>query len=98
MPALLAELETDTRNVILTLAGIWTTLETGAIRSKDAAADWALERLPAAPRPVLARARATYLGDVEESFSGLEDRIRPHADHVVAQIARASAFANPSRV
>ena len=98
VPGLLEELDTDTRNVILTLARIWTTLETGAIRSKDAAADWALGRLPAAHRPVLARARAIYLGDAEESFAGLEDRIRPHADHVVTQIARARSAPDPSRV
>jgi len=41
-----ADIDSDTRNVILTLARIWSTLETGIIRSKDAAADWVLERLP----------------------------------------------------
>ena len=51
------DIDSDTRNVILTLARIWSTLETGIIRSKDAAADWVLERLPEAHRPVLARAR-----------------------------------------
>src|SRR3954454_20320698 len=40
--ALLEGLEDDTRNVLLTLARAWSTLETGQIRSKDAAADWAL--------------------------------------------------------
>ena len=36
VPDLLAELEGDTRNVVLTLARIWTTLATGAIPSKSA--------------------------------------------------------------
>ncbi|MCE3277338.1 MAG: nucleotidyltransferase [Propionibacteriaceae bacterium] len=38
IPQLLGDLESDTRNVLLTLARIWTTLQTGQIRSKDAAA------------------------------------------------------------
>jgi|SRR3989304_2916709 len=40
------DIDSDTRNVLLTLARIWSTVATGAIRSKDAAADWVLERLP----------------------------------------------------
>ena len=59
---LLDDLEPDTRNVLLTLARIWCTLATGEIRSKDEAAAWALERLPDEHRPVLAHARAAYLG------------------------------------
>jgi Domain of unknown function (DUF4111) len=37
--ALLGSLDRDTRNVILTLARIWSTIATGNIRSKDSAAD-----------------------------------------------------------
>ncbi|GEC08690.1 nucleotidyltransferase [Streptomyces spinoverrucosus] len=62
VPELMADLGSDTRNVLLTLARIWVTLATGTIRSKDAAADWALERLPPEHRPALAWARAAYLG------------------------------------
>ena len=61
VPSLMADLAEDTRNVLLTLARIWTTVVTGEIRSKDEAADWALSRLPAAYRPTLARARDLYL-------------------------------------
>ncbi|MFF0448778.1 aminoglycoside adenylyltransferase family protein [Streptomyces sp. NPDC004609] len=86
VPELLAELETDTRNVLLTLARIWTTLATGALVSKDAAADWALERLPAAHRPVLAHARAVYLGEDEESWDGLLADAGRHAEFVVGEI------------
>lgn len=89
MPDLLAELDTDTRNVLLTLARIWTTLATGEIRSKDAAADWALARLPAGHRPVLAHARAVYLGDEDERWDGgLLTGVRPCADHLVRAIGR----------
>ncbi|MGW2230160.1 aminoglycoside adenylyltransferase family protein [Streptomyces formicae] len=86
VPELLAELDTDTRNVLLTLARIWTTLATGDIKSKDAAADWALERLPAEHRPVLARARAVYLGGEEERWDDLLSQVAPHAAYVVKEI------------
>jgi predicted nucleotidyltransferase len=85
---LLDDLDTDTRNVLLTLARIWTTVATGVIRSKDAAADWALDRLPEEHRAVLARARAIYLGDADEHWDDIEPLVRPHTDHVVAEINR----------
>ncbi len=85
---LVGRLEDDTRNVVLTLARIWSTVATGAIRSKEAAAEWALERLPDEHRAVLVRARAIYNGDTEERWDDLAGRVRPHAGHVVTQIAR----------
>ena len=86
--SLLRNLETDTGNVVLTLARVWSTIATGAIRSKDAAADWVLPRLPEEHRAVLARARAIYLGDEEEQWDDLQPRVRPHIDYVVTEIAR----------
>ena len=59
-----ADWQGDERHVLLTLARIWFTASTGQFTAKDAAADWALARLPAAPQPVLAQARAEYLGEV----------------------------------
>lgn len=88
IPVLMPGIETghDTRNCLLTFARIWTTLETGEIRPKDAAAAWVLPRLPEDHRPVLAHARAIYLGEAEERWDGLLDRVRPHVDYVVEQI------------
>jgi len=83
---LLADLDDDTRNVVLTLARIWATLGTGEFHAKDAAADWALERLPDEHRAVLARARAVYLGEEPERWDDLRARVRPHADHIVGEI------------
>jgi predicted nucleotidyltransferase len=84
----LRDLDGDTRNMILTLARIWSSLATGEIRSKDDAAAWALERLPEEHRAVLARARAVYLGEEDERWDDLAPRLRPHADYVVAEIER----------
>lgn len=81
----------DTRNSVLTLARIWLTLATGEIGSKDVAADWALERLPAEHREVLARACAIYLGEEDERWDDLRSSVRPFADYVVAEIDRLPA-------
>lgn len=83
-------LESDTRNILLTLARIWLTVATGAIGSKDAAADFALARLPPEHRPVLAHARAVYVGEAEEGWGDLEVATRPCAERVIEEIRRAA--------
>ncbi|MFF2205043.1 aminoglycoside adenylyltransferase family protein [Streptomyces sp. NPDC058145] len=91
VPGLLDALDSDTRNVLLTVARIWTTLATGRIRSKDAAADWALARLPPEHRPALEHARQLYLDCTysEESWSdALLTRVRPVVDRVLVEIDR----------
>lgn len=88
VPDLLRELESDTRNVLLTLARIWFTLETGAIAPKAEAATWAIARLADPQRRVLERARAVYLGDMPDTFAGLEAEIAACAEAIVAAIAR----------
>ena len=93
IPGLLDELASDTTNVVLTFARIWTTLATGTIRSKDAAADWVITRLPEEHRPVLARARAVYLGEHEDRWADLQPRLRPHVGHVLGEIERLTATA-----
>lgn len=104
VPELLADLESDTRNVLLTLARVWVTLATGTVTSKDAAASWALDRLPTRHRPVLARARSLYLGGRDglaepavsvapgsESWDGEMLEARAHADLVVRAIEQLAA-------
>ncbi|MFD7495960.1 aminoglycoside adenylyltransferase family protein [Streptomyces sp. NPDC059832] len=89
VPELLAELDADTRNVLLTLARIWTTLATGEIKPKDAAADWALARLPPEHRPVLEHARNLYLTChyQDEAWSDeLKARVHPHVEDVLSRI------------
>ena len=90
IPHLLSDLESDTRNVLLTLARIWTTLETGQIISKDAAAAWALKRLPHEHQAVLARARAMYLAGVDEERRADLPAVRAHAEHVVQAIEQSA--------
>jgi predicted nucleotidyltransferase len=88
IPGLLGDLDADTTNVVLTFARIWTTLATGRISSKDAAADWVLSRLPDEHRPVLSRARAVYLGEEHDNWDDLQSLLRPHVEHVLGEIER----------
>ena len=85
IPGLIDDIDWDTRNVVLTIARIWNGVVTGEIQSKDAAADWALERLPPEHRPVLVRAREGYLGG-NESWEDLRAQVLPFAHAVVAEI------------
>jgi predicted nucleotidyltransferase len=94
VPSLLADLDSDTRNVLLTLARVWFTLATGRVGSKDVAADWALARLaadvPGATRATpLRRARRMYLDGQEDevdTWANLGASVNVLADRLVAQI------------
>ncbi len=91
IPGLLRDLDDDTRNVLLTLVRIWFTLATGRLTSKEAAAEWALTRLPSKHRPALEHAQELYLHRrySEEIWSDeLKARARALADHVVTEINR----------
>ena len=90
---LLADLDTDTRNVVLTLARIWSGVVDGAVLSKEAAARWALPRLEPEHRAVLTHARDVYIGIEDEHREDLQDRIHPFAIAVVAEIAAARSSA-----
>ena len=89
LPELLADLETD-RNVVLTLARMWLTLETTEFAPKDVAADWALPRLPPTLHAPLAHARDVYLGQADDRpIDG--PAVRAFAAHVVGEIEGAYA-------
>ena len=68
IPSLMADLDDDVRNVLLTLARVWFTIETGTIASKDVAADWVISRLPPGRGDAIRIARAAYLGETQDSW------------------------------
>ena len=72
VPGLLEDLDTDTANVLLTLARVAYTLATGEFVTKDAAAEWVLPRLGGRSRPALERARDIYLGAQPGTWDGTE--------------------------
>ncbi|HEX2194563.1 MAG TPA: DUF4111 domain-containing protein, partial [Candidatus Limnocylindria bacterium] len=86
LDGLLADLVPDTRNVLLTLARMWCTLDTGQMRSKDAAAEWAMERLPAGHRAVLERARHGYQAGGDEAWTEWQERAEACAAEMTAHI------------
>jgi predicted nucleotidyltransferase len=104
VPGLVADLESDTRNVLLTLARVWFTVVTGEMRSKDAAADWAMVRLAAtsaAPAAVdlrpLERARRMYLDgldDEDDPWTGDGSSHRALVDALVGEIRQAAPGAS----
>ena len=84
----MSDLAWDTANVLLTLARVWSTFATDAIRPKDHAADWALGRLPPEHRPSLARARAVYLGEEEDRWEDVGSDAQVCAAYMVGEIQR----------
>jgi streptomycin 3"-adenylyltransferase len=71
IPDLLEHIEGDERNVLLTLARVLITLETGRIVSKDAAAAAIAPTLAGTDRDLLESARAGYLGLDADDWIGL---------------------------
>lgn len=64
-----ADWEGDERNIVLALVRIWYTAMTGDIASKDAAADWALQRLPIEHQQIVMAARDAYLGSGTDNLA-----------------------------
>lgn len=82
LPALLAWLQGDERNVLLTLARMWRTAATGDFVSKDAAAAWALPRLDTPDAPLLDLARRAYLGAAADDWTARRPEARRLALHL----------------
>jgi predicted nucleotidyltransferase len=95
------DLEQDTRNVLLTYARIWSTLATDTIRSKPAAADWVMRKLPELYLPVMRRAKLIAIGVETEHWHDIQTLIKPCADFMSEQIQTAIAcltFDDPEKV
>ncbi len=83
---LLADLEGDERNVLLTLARMVVTLETGEIVPKDVAARSVTSSLPEGCRDVLDLARRAYLGEAADDWTHRQDKARETADCLAARV------------
>ena len=89
IPILLTDIEDDTRNVLLTLARMWATIATREIRSKDDAAEWAGERLPA-DRGLLDHARDLYLNGGWGEWDAAMADVRRLAHRMAEEVRRAA--------
>jgi predicted nucleotidyltransferase len=97
LPSLVADLESDTRNVLLTLARMWTTVATGRIVSKDAAAAWACEHSPPPARVAIEAARVGYIGSIDDRWDDLaaaRSAAEVIVDHIRAAVTPVAG--NPS--
>lgn len=75
VPDVLAGIEGDERNTLLTLARILVTVESGRIVSKDAAAEAIAPTLDEPDRRLLERAQAGYLDGTADDWTGLRSRV-----------------------
>jgi streptomycin 3"-adenylyltransferase len=87
----------DERNVVLALARIWFSAATGEIAPKHSAAAWALERLPAEHRPVLAKACAAYLGNAEDDLAGRVGQVAAFVRYTKAVVKSVCSARTPGR-
>ncbi len=87
LPHLMAALERDIRNVLLTLARIWNTLATSTILPKPSAAQWVMALLPEEYKAVMQRAKAICEGKESEHWDDVQLLIKPCADFMYMQIS-----------
>lgn len=80
--------EGDERNIVLALARVWFTACTGEITSKDAAASWAVERLPVEHGAVMAIAAASYLSGEDAKLVLIPERVAATIWRCKAEIER----------
>lgn len=80
------DLKDDTRNVLLTLARIWMTIETCSIASKQTAAQWAIEHLPENLKLPIEKASLFAEGVEEETWDDLKDSIPQCAGFMIGKI------------
>lgn len=83
---LMSDIYSDTRNVLLTYARIWSTVETDTLHSKPAAADWVIDRLPDKYRSVMKRAKAICIGEETEYWDDMQSLIKPCAELMANEI------------
>ncbi|MFO2870541.1 aminoglycoside adenylyltransferase family protein [Legionella pneumophila serogroup 1] len=95
---LAADIKDDTRNVLLTLARIWCTLETNTICSKPDAADWVIERLPKTYQAVMNRAKSICIGDDNEYWEDIKASLKPCADWMLQEINTIKLSINPNKI
>jgi len=86
LPPLLDDLPGDERNVLLTLARMVVTLESGRILPKDAAAQLLLPDLDEPDRAALSLAARGYVGEVDDDWTDRQAQARHTATVLAAQI------------
>lgn len=89
LPDLLADLPTDTRNVLLTLSRMWRTAVIGDFVSKADAAIWTMPQLTERNALTLEHARRAYLGEVSDTLTARFEDVSCLVDELAAKVDRA---------
>jgi predicted nucleotidyltransferase len=89
LPALLAALKGDERNVLLTLARMWHTLETGEFVPKDVAAEWAANHLPPEQGSILVEAGDAYAGKRKDTWGARQHELQLTVDSLRQRVTSA---------
>lgn len=76
----------DERNIVLALARVWYSVETGEVAPKDTAATWLLQRLPTIYQPILYEAKQAYLGNALENILKDDKRMAEFVYYAKASI------------
>ncbi|MFF2084114.1 aminoglycoside adenylyltransferase domain-containing protein [Nocardia sp. NPDC058176] len=92
IPEILAGIDGDERNALLTSARMLVTLTTGEIVSKDRAAELIAPTLDESGRWLLERARRGYLERTGEDWSGMSDRVRALVHELTVRARRQRPF------
>lgn len=95
LPALLAGVDGDERNTVLTLARMWVTAESGAVMSKADAARVLAGRVPGEYAATLRLARAGYLGETADDWTGRAAEVASFARYARERIT--AACTDPDR-
>ena len=82
LPGLLAEIQGDERNIVLTLSRMWLTSATGEIAPKDTAAEWVETLLPDHQAALVRYARQGYLGKIADDWSGRQEELMALISHM----------------
>lgn len=93
IPRVISEVDHDARNVLLTLARMLITVETGGILSKDAAAQTVAERLVGDQRALMQMARSGYLGLISDDWQGWKLQALTLSEILANEILTANAAA-----
>ncbi len=86
LPSLLEGMTGDERNVLLTLARMWYTLENYDICAKNVAAEWTLEKLPKNFKPLMELAIKGYLGECKDNWSNKKSEVLLLTDFLKTKI------------
>lgn len=73
LSSLIKNFENDERNVLLTLARMWYTLETEKLTTKDIAAEWVLKKIPLKFRKIIENLKNEYLGKKYNDWDKVKD-------------------------